>query len=251
MKSTAANNKINTCEVTVSFLPGEKQLNEIELWLKTEGKDGFYANWSIIQKAFKEKHMAVVVYKDEAVGFVTWQIFDKYVATINIAEIKPLLRKKGLGKILVNGVLDFLSAGQVVVVDLHCQPASSERIWKSLGFIEFPDCIDFIEHNNPTGKKLYKILVPALPATKKQGEELLELWDIGIYNQANVDPKWRWVLSFKDNTRELSLPIIGPCHHEWKIRWSIDRTAVKDDSVKYFSDDIRYGDFLIIREISK
>jgi hypothetical protein len=47
-------------EVSVSFKPSKKALNEIEVWLIAEykkTKQGFYCNWNIIKEYYDEKKL--------------------------------------------------------------------------------------------------------------------------------------------------------------------------------------------------
>ena len=131
---------------------------------------------------------------------------------------------------------------------MQCAPAESEKVWKKLGFIEFPNnCLEWSSEN----KELYKIIVPhSLPTSTNSTNEYIELWDKEIYKQSIIESKWRWDIKFKTNSNMLTLPIIHPCDKEWRIQWVKDKQIIQNDKVKYFNDqEIRFGDFLIINEL--
>ncbi len=236
-------------KIKISFKPKLDQLNEIEKWLIDERNstgDGFYCNWNIIKSSYDEKKLAIISEDNQTVGFITWANYVEFTETIEITEIKPTHRNRGLGKQLVSKLTQRLISKNVYVVKLQCSPSSSEPIWRHLGFIDFP------KHDNWNrgNKELFKILVPHLEAQKNITNEYIELWNDEPYCTQNVNSTWKWNLSFKDGTRELEKPIIQPCHYDWRIRWANNDLIFKDENVKRFGQDtINFGGFLIIKKM--
>jgi GNAT superfamily N-acetyltransferase len=236
-------------KIKISFKPKLDQLNEIEKWLIDERNstgNGFYCNWNIIKSSYDEKKLAIISEDNRAVGFITWSYYVEFIATIEITEIKPTHRNRGLGKQLVSKLTQRLISKNFYVIKLQCSPSSSEPIWRHLGFTDFP------KHDNWNrgNKELFKILVPHLEIQKNITCEYIELWNDEPYCTQKVNSTWKWNLSFKDGTRELEKPIIQPCHYDWRIRWANNNLIFKDEKVKRFGQDkIDFGGFLIIQKM--
>lgn len=249
---TQIRNITDSYEVTIS--PTDKQLGEIEKWLideenKTGG--GFYCNWKIIKSSFDDNELVTISFNDKTIGFVTWRITTDRTARIEIAEVKPSYRKKGIGKNLIDQLIKFLKDKGIFVIDLQCAPADSELIWKHLGFVEFPDPPESYKFNPGGNKKLYKILVDHLnQSSARQSDETIELWNDEPYKtNETTPPTYIWNLEFTNNTRKLSKPIIQPASYEWRIRWFKSGKTIKDEKVKRFTTEIDFNSFIIINEL--
>lgn len=245
-------NETNSYQVT--FSPTDKQVEEIEMWLIAERRktgDGFYCNWNIIKSSFDNNELATISLNNKTIGFATWRLTTTKTARIEITEVKPTHRRKGVGKKLTNQLLNFLKGKGVCVVDLQCSPDTSEPVWKRLGFVEFPDPSKNYNFNNNDNKKLYKILTEHLQISSVQRDnETIELWNDEPYTtDENIPPTYIWNLEFIDGTRKLSKPIIHPAHYEWRIRWRISGKTIEDAKIKYFQTEIDFGTFIIIDEL--
>lgn len=239
----------------VTFSPTDKQVGEIKKWLIAERQktgEGFYCNWSNIKSSFDKNELATISLNNKTIGFATWRLTTDKTARIEIAEVKPTHRKKGIGKKLTTELLNFLKEKNVYVVDLQCSPETSEPVWKRLGFVEFPDPPVNYNFNSYNNKKLYTILTEHLETSAVQyTDETIELWNDEPYTtDENTPPTYIWNLEFIDGTRKLSKPIIHPAHYEWRLRWRINGKTIKDDKVKRFKTEIDFGTFIIIDELT-
>jgi len=250
--TTELQNTTDTYQVI--FSPTDKQLGEIEKWLFAERKktgDGFYCNWNIIKTSFDKNELATISCNNKTIGFATWWLATDKTARIDIAEVKPTHRRKGVGKALTKEVLNFMRQKGICVAYLQCSPETSEPIWKSLDFVEFPDPPENYNFNASGDKQLYKILTEHLPTSSSQlTNETIELWNDEPYTtDENTPPTYIWDVEFIEGTRKLSKPIIHPAHYEWRLRWRINGKTIKDDKVKRFGTEIDYGTFIIIQEL--
>lgn len=239
----------------VTFSPTVNHLDEIEKWLIEEDKEsneGFYCNWDAIKSSFDKRELTTISLNDKTVGFATWRLTTDNTARIEIAEIKPSERGKGIGKMMIGQLIGFLEEKNIDVIDLQCAPARSEPFWKHLGFVEFPAPLNNHPFNANGNKKLYKILNDhLLPSSTRQNEETIELWNDEPYKTNEIKPPtYIWDLEFINGTRKLSKPIIHPAHYEWRLRWTKNGQVMKDDKVKRFIKKIDFCSFIIIEELS-
>ena len=200
----------------ISYSPKPRELDEIKDWLSKEAKggNGFIYNWdNVILKACQRNNMIIISNRKKVVG------------------IRPLYRKKGVGRFLIQTLFSHLNDKGFKIVDLQCNPPESEVAWRKLGFVDFPKGLNSHFEN----QTLYKIIVPSLECIQVASQnEVLELWDEDEYRAFTNDPKWRWELIFKDGTRELVKPIICPSCSEWGIKWRKGDSPIKKDKVKHF-----------------
>jgi len=251
--TTEIQNKTKNYQVT--FSPTDKQVEEIEKWLIAERQktgDGFYCNWNIIKSSFDKNELATISLNNKTIGFATWRLTTDKTARIEIVEVKPTHRKKGIGKKLTSQLLNFLKNKGVFVVDLQCSPDTSEPIWKRLGFMEFPDPPENYNFNFGENKKLYSVLVESMQTSSvPRTNETIELWNDEPYTtDENTPPTYIWNIEFINGSRKLSKPIIHPAHYEWRIRWNINGKTIKDDKIKRFKTEIDFGTFIIIDELT-
>jgi GNAT superfamily N-acetyltransferase len=240
-------------DLEIDFKPTKEHLNTIKAWLIEEREksgEGFFCNWEVITDAFAKKTMVLIYKSKSPIGFLTW--FDwGAVTTIQIAEIKPGLRRMGYGRLLAEFFFSKMTQQGVVALNLHCQPTKSEKVWKKLGFKEYPNVRDFEDFHDEDGKHLYKILVPHLkPSSPKENNERIELWSVEPYQTTNNPPLWQWYPKFEKNNRTLVKPIIFPGKRDWNIRWTKEGKIMIDDKVKRFGKmEIDFCNFIIITQL--
>ena len=202
---------------SVIFEPTIKHLKEIEIWLSEEYKitgSGFYSNWNIIKKSFIENRIVIITENDISIGFVIYEIYN-LISYINILEVKPSHRNKGIGKKIVIELLNYLKNQGCLVSSLFCMPESSEGFWKSIGFIDTPD----LRFNN-NKKYLFKSIIDTLKHSKKNSNDgIIELWNLEPYKTKDTKSKWQWIIKYKNNSSILEKPIIFPADSDWQIRW--------------------------------
>jgi len=240
---------------TISFHPTNEEIAQINQWLFKEDNltgEGFYCNWNIINRHYSEGRMATISINKKNVGFVIWTEFES-VARIEIIEVKPSYRKRGLGKRLVDELIIRLRENGTCVLDLQCSPATSEPIWRRLGFIDIPGTEENTNNGERFGKELYQILIPHSESTTLVDDEddVIQLWNKEDYQTELITPNWTWKIEFKKDEQELTKPIIHPCKSDWKIQRKYKNEIVKN-KVKYFSkEEIQFRDFLIIKKLPK
>lgn len=228
--------------------PTKKDLNEIMGWLKEEYElngEGFYCNRNIISSEQKVGTLIVFKIDNSCVGFVVWGKTYEFVIDINIFVIHPDYRGKNFGRIFYNLVRDRFKNDSIKVFKLFCEPASSERFWKKMGFYKLPK-FRYSQHE----LTYYSILADTASSNYIEGADIIELWDVEPVWAEDVEPKWIWYVEIKNN--ELILPIVHPCDCNWQIRWSRNGKVLKEEKVKYFTKknfEFYYDKFLIISDL--
>ncbi|MBD1365363.1 GNAT family N-acetyltransferase [Mucilaginibacter sp. ZT4R22] len=240
-------------ELKLIFDPTKEHLAQIESWLIEEdmnNKNGFYCTWIIIVDYFEKNRIGVLLLNDWAIGFITWSESTK-MARIEIAEVHPGHRKKSYGGFMLKSLVEALKPKGIAVLDLHCQPASSEKVWKKLGFKKFPDVPGFDKENSLKDPHLYRIIVAHLkPAKAPTSKNLLILWSVEPYQADREQPRWVWDVTFHPNSSRLTFPIIIPAKRDWNLRWAIDGKTVTENKIKKFGqNEIDFGDFLVIESL--
>ncbi len=243
-------------DIEVSFDPSNHQIGEIKAWLIEEDKgfkEGFFCNWNGSRASFEEKKIGIIILNEDVIGFITW-FGSESVTTIDIAEIKPGFRRMGYGKVLAEALYNKLQKQGVKILELHCQPAKSEKIRKKSGFKDFPDVEGFEDYNSNKGKHLYKILIPFAKPTKsvKRKSESIELWAVGPHLTTRFSPQWIWHLKFEKGSRKLIKPIIFPAKYDWNILWKIDSEIIQENKIKRFQKgNIDFSNFIIIEGLPR
>lgn len=139
--------------------------------------------------------------------------------------IKYSSRDKGFGSRFLNDFIDFAIKIGVFVVMLFCSPTSSERFWKKMEFIKFPE--NCVNHN----LSYYKILINHLePKSCVDTSNKIELWDVEPHQINKSIPKWKWCFD-----KNIELPIFHPSNGDWNIRLTKNGVIIKDEKVKYFN----------------
>lgn len=230
--------------------PTELDLGFIKQWLTEEREEtggGFYCNWGNIKKGVKSKELICINYNNIPIGFLVWRRREIY-AEIDLFEIKPNFRKKGIGEIFFNQIAEYFKQSEILVLKLFCKPRNSEGFWEKMGFIQFPNSV------YPKIQLVYyKCLVESSNSLElTESNNKLELWDIEPYLAKNTKPKWFWELNFEEGTNNLILPIIHPCKKDWSLRWTKNGIVVREGKVKYFEkneSDILYSPFICITKL--
>jgi len=234
-------------EYSVTFKPNKKHQEEINEWLLDEDlktSQGFYCNWILIEEAFLQQQVAVITENDLAIGFLYFISGDR-VVTIDIAEIKPKNREKGIGRLLFNCCLERFRKEGKMIVELFCKPKSSEKIWKKLGFLNSPH--NYLKDNKI---RMHYPLIETNSNGLSSEDEIIELWDFDPTYRTTENPKWVWKIERKSNSNELIKPIIHPSHYDWQICWRNQDHIFELTQVKRFKGaKIEFGNFIIITEL--
>jgi GNAT superfamily N-acetyltransferase len=207
----------------ITYSPNQSDLAAIESWLQWEEDElgtGFLCNWASILNLSKNDKLIIISKNDAPIGFLGFIVNDPMpTAEIQILEIHPKHRKKGIGKLFVNSVLEHLKQNGTEAINLQCAPESSEAFWKKMGFLDYPDKRETYQ-SYPSGanKKLYKIIVDHLEVDSvPDADEKLELWNMEPNFALGKPSKYSWGIDYRRNSPELRNPIIFPANYEWKI----------------------------------
>lgn len=226
--------------------PTEKHVFEIQKWLIEEWNktnEGFYCNWGMIPKAFTEKRLSVITKNDYAIGFVVYKIFD-FTADINIAEIKPSERKKGIAKKMINETLEFFKSNNILATQLFCSPENSESFWQRIGFLSFPNL------PNEREIRMFKPLVETLSSSQNmEMESTIRLWNCEPLQVNKTCPNWIWNLSFLADKKTLTKPIIFVADFDWQMEISNNQKSEKGKLKDMPIDFLNSGNLLIIKEV--
>jgi GNAT superfamily N-acetyltransferase len=229
----------------------EEQLLEIKHWLIDEHnklQEGFYCNWSVIEKHFERGQLIVLNKDSRVIGFSTWEIEKEIVLNIAIVEIHPDYRGKGYGEYLMQQVFNFgKDHKKAIVAKLFCAPVESKSFWKKMGFMDFP----FTGYAQPPDL-MYLPLIDLRSQLKADHSEesTIELWNCEPHLSDECEPQWVW--SAKINNGQLIPPILAPCNRNWNIRYTQNGTIIKESKIKYFSNSnpIDKDSFLLIQELN-
>jgi GNAT superfamily N-acetyltransferase len=240
-------------DTDVIFRPSRTNLEQIKDWLIAERSktgEGFYCNWNFIESSYKQEKLCCIVINTEAVGFAVWDESD-LAARLDIVEIRPDLRGKGFGRILVEKCFNHFRNLGLLVVDLECQPPTSEPVWRCLGFRDFPQGLGKLSSSHNNSINLYRPLIePLEPNNQRTTIEVLELWDREPWKARDLEPTWTWEILRQKGTQKLVEPIIHPCDKNWRLRWRKGNKVLIDEKVKRFSkDSSSWGEYVIVTEL--
>lgn len=236
-------------ELKLKTSPTKTDFEKVKKWLIDEYKtlnEGFYCNWSIIEKAFGNGNFVTIDLGGMPVGFIVWKKGEIY-AEIDILEIKPDQRGKGIGNYFINEFSEFLRFQEIVAIKLFCSPRESERFWKKLGFTKFPE-----RGYSESDLTYYKPLIEVLSNSNVDTEHKIELWNVDPYQIKDKLPKWTWCVELSEG--KLRKPILQPCNCNWNLRWTKKGTIIKENKIKYFNSDenrIEFSPFLYIDKLTK
>lgn len=123
----------NGCKSFAIRVATREDLKRTLSWLRREwdGHEGFYGNRKLITIGQRQGNLSVMVRtKDEMlVGFLLSD--DK---NMELMEIKPRFRLRGLGRMLAQHGLARIEASGARKVLIQCMPETSLDFWKTLGF---------------------------------------------------------------------------------------------------------------------
>jgi GNAT superfamily N-acetyltransferase len=239
-------------DIDVIFRPTRTNLEQIKDWLiaeRSETGEGFYCNWNIIESSYRHEELCCIVSNTEAVGFAVWGE-SELSARLDIVEIRPDLRRRSFGRILVEECFNHFRNLGLLVVDLECQPPTSEPIWRCLGFSDFPQKLN---SNYNDSINLYRPLIKSLePNNQSAAIEVLELWDSEPWEARGSEPTWTWEILRQKGTQKLVEPIIHPCDENWRLRWRNGNEFLIDEKVKRFSEDSSsWGKYIVVTELPR
>ncbi len=233
----------------INLRPTKSGMKKIENWLLDENEkydDGFYCNWNIIEKSYTENEVICLELNEKNIGFAVWSQGEIY-TEIDIFEIHPEYRRKGIGKIFFDKIEKSFKENGSLVIKLFCEPRESEKFWRKMGFIQFPT-----RGYSEPDLTFFKPLIDVCPLTDNSTcKNKIELWDVEPYQADRKAPRWTWEIEEKDN--KLARPIIQACNINWNIRWTKNGGVIKEDKVKYFSRDnsIEFSPFMYIQRLDE
>lgn len=206
--------------------PSDKQLAYVKQWLMEEyekSQAGFYCNWSTIEKSYRNNEYTVFELEGESIGFVVWTN-NGYYAEIDIMEMHPAYRNRGLGKVFYERMEGYFRSENFIAIKLFCAPEESEPFWQRMDFVQFPD-----RGYTEPALMYYKTIVANNLATNFELRDKLELWNSEpITMQKGKSATWTWEI------KENQLPIVQPCNPNWNLRLTRDGKMVREEKVKYF-----------------
>ena len=110
----------------------ERDLASIETWLRLEREqtgEGFYCNWSIIEKGFGAGHLFVLGAQGDVLGFVLDAPYGP-----DILEVRPDARGAGRGRQLAQAAIATAFERGISVIEIDCAPDTSIPFWQKMGF---------------------------------------------------------------------------------------------------------------------
>ncbi len=207
-------------------------------------KHSFYNNWNLVEDSLKNKNLLITLVNNEIAGFLSYQELGEKIS-INIVEIFPSFRNKGLGRKFIHFALTLFKEKENKVCSIFCSPENSEGFWSKIGFQLFPTSL------NSNRINMYIPLVSTLISSRNNASnEVIELWEGEPYEVKNLEPEWIWNVDLLTDSRNLSEPIIFPVDWNWQIRYSTDGKENYIGKIKRspFKDDFA-GDFLFIQQL--
>jgi hypothetical protein len=172
--------------------PRITRLNQIEVWLQEEYSDtgeSFIVNFNIISESFSQGNLHCITQGDKTLAFCTFSSHDSS-ASINIAAVHHLHRRRRIGEILIREHCKKLVESGKFAVLVDCQPKTSESFWRYQGFLNIPEARDTNHYTYPKNE-LWKPLVDTAPLSRLEGKDgLLELWNCNPWENRDSEPTW-------------------------------------------------------------
>ena len=237
-------------DLEIIFELSESQISNLEEWLvkgQKARKSVFYSNWDLISKCIEENRIISVSAKGKVVAFLIWDEMDLSVY-IKICEVKPTLRRKGIGRMLVEKSLAHFKSNRSMAIYLDSKTSSSEIFWRQCGFIDFP-----WQKNRGIFEgesvRLYKNLYEKKEIVNVY-DEVIEIWKKAPQSIHNKNADWTCLVRYRDNEHNLEIPIIQPCQQDWIIRWRKGDEIIEERKAKYFQNaTLLFGDFAILQKL--
>lgn len=234
-------------QFTIKQKISKTELAEMKVWLETELEEaendfGFFNNWNIIERAYLDNKLFIIKSETLVIGFLAWTK-KEICAEIDIFEIKPTHRNQQIGKYFIEEICKYWTKTNLKVVRLFCRPRESEKFWKSLNFIKFPDIRYSISHLT-----YYKPLIKINePSSQIDERNKVELWNVEPHKIIDVKPEWTWNVH-----AENFLPILNPCDPNWNIRYTKNGIIIKESKIKRFDNNkiVDYDSFLFIEKLA-
>lgn len=121
--------------IEISQSTGET-LGELLCWLQREQAEcgeGLFCNKDIIVESHAAGELHCAISNGQVVGFVVHTATDAR-ASIDILEVHPRHRRRGIGTKLAVHAIKQLHASPAPFIQVQCSPRSSEPFWRLLGF---------------------------------------------------------------------------------------------------------------------
>src|ERR1035437_9897427 len=109
-----------------------KDLASIGKWLRAEYEqegEGFWVNWSVIQRAFGERQLFVLGPPDDIAGFIC----DGHYGP-DILSVRSDKRRQGYGTQLAEWTIASAIRRGICTMNIQCAPSTSLKFWRTLGF---------------------------------------------------------------------------------------------------------------------
>lgn len=244
--------------IKISFKPKSKHLDEIAEW-KIDKRELFIkdsGSWASIIQSYENKELVIATYKNKTIGFYAFRYYDSSIH-IDVAQVDFNFRRVGVARLLLDEIIKKYE-NKIYALHLFCEPKSSQKIWKKLGFKHFPKAL---EKDKTNGKiDMYRNVKPFLKPSKfkinsTEEREVIEIWNDEPYivEFKKLEPNYIWKLKFKKGTRILVKPIVYFGHYEWRIRWRKGNKIFYDGKYKRFYERLRIKNdnftFFLIKEL--
>ena len=131
MQCMSEPSRVQMRESNLSFrLATDHDAATIYSWLlehdRREVHGSFLCNWNLTQRVHDEHQLFVATLEGEPVAYI-WGDF-------GILEVREDLRKKGVGKQLVEYAMQSAISSDRIAVSIECKPESSIPFWEKMGF---------------------------------------------------------------------------------------------------------------------
>lgn len=125
--------------LTLSFFPTTQHLAGIANWIQEQSAAPLneISNWKAIESSFKRRELVIALINDNPVGFFALLKGGDSVL-IMVAEVRREYRRRGIGRKILNAMIESVKDEHVLQLELMCEPRSSEIIWKKMGFDVMP-----------------------------------------------------------------------------------------------------------------
>lgn len=197
----------------VSFDPTSDQMDEIYSWTTFP-----FNNFSVIDQSYRKKDICIAMTENTVIGFFAYKLSPKCIEIV-IAETKTEFRNKGVTRLLLKELAQYLLPHGYVAYHLYCSPKESQFAWKKLGFDYYPEG----KYGKASDKiEMFKIINDChkvLEFDHKPTDEnnIIKIWD---HNAGENDGLPKWFVKFEliENTNKLVKPFIFFGEEDWKIQ---------------------------------